>query len=1114
MSLIAGKVEDTSSARFRELVDRLRSRGLVSEQVIRSYLLAVSTFVLLRNADLEEAERQAIAEFDLSEYLPQLPHDLSWGTISCIDPLVLHSSLELKVWPALLTLQPSDLGSPLHRIPAAVDLKAIPEEVLVAARTSVAETWTNTAGRDLLASEFEQILRSWVEQTRFSGEFATPPALADLMVELAAPRVGDRVYDPCFGTGGLLVRAARRIVHDGMSLSSQDWNQLQSQSIFGIDIQPHLSLIATARLVLAGMSFPKLEAGNSLERNGIGDHGNEGFDCILANPPFGIRVNEATASRFRVRSTSGDVLFLQHILRSLRQGGRAVVAVPEGVLFRSGAEAKLREILLKECRVEAVLSLPPNSLAPYSSVKTSLLLFSRQSPRRTVSFVGQDVLATLLTGDGAPELRRELVKTIASRELEQPTLYANKLHEVGAEVDEMIVAFGGPTVEGTLATLTLHSIERLAQRNWELVVKDTGDAALDVFLERAVESRPDSRVCKLGELADVFRGIQYNKASFVESETASDVNGRIAFVRVHDVTRASRSRSDHTRLPEVRRPTAYLTEEAAHELEPHRRLQVGDVLISASGTVGNVAIVGEGIAGAVPAQSVFVIRITGNVQAPVLVRLLQSETYQSWLQGHSSGRTIRHLSIRALRELPLLVLDEVVQRTVARELAGGASDDRILQVLSRATGQSYWLTLIQNDPVLGLLERSMEANDLNAWGLLADWLGPSPSWEADATRDAEHDPFANWLLTWTQAARALRQAREIPHPMSRFAALQGWKSELIAASPSKLDPTGSSKSLQGRAARLGALGAMAALAPLLGVAGVAAAGVASLLAHRIDRSLPQGTSAAQRRAQRLTALLLTLADSEIKSLLERVQLDITAEPSIVPVGSDSEIEFRLKNIGPLAVGAVSVRTAPVHSEAELLFLDVGQELSWAMPLQPSEPGQLSIDVAWSATRLDDSRVSGHSEVSLSIVSRSSLTPVLRPLETSPYVTGNPIGAERPEMFFGRDEILARIRRSLRQEGPGTVLILEGVRRSGKTSILKQLVDVQPPHGWIPVYWSSQSGDGKQRVEGIPSGSLFYTIARECILAAHAKGVTFKVPKVGAVPPSCHGSTWRSLCTST
>src|SRR5262249_25451811 len=154
-------------------------------------------------------------------------------------------------------------------------LKSIPDEVLVVARNAVGETWMHAADRDVLASEFEQALQTWVERTRFSGEFTTPPSLADLMVELAAPRVGDRVYDPCFGTGGLLVRAARRIVHEGMSLSAQELDQLRSRSIFGIDTQPHLALIATARLVLAGMSFPKLETGDSLERNGVGDHGNE-----------------------------------------------------------------------------------------------------------------------------------------------------------------------------------------------------------------------------------------------------------------------------------------------------------------------------------------------------------------------------------------------------------------------------------------------------------------------------------------------------------------------------------------------------------------------------------------------------------------------------------------------------------------------------------------------------------------------------------------------------------------------------------------------------------------------------------------------------------------------
>src|SRR5437867_452016 len=186
-------------------------RGRFSaDEVLRYYIRGLAAFALLRNADIEEGERLAIAEFDGHDYLPQIPSEINWAAISSVGSDRLITFLKQTVWPALDALKPSGVGAMLRRIPSVFDLDRIPGEIAVSARDLVAQTWTHAAIRDVLASEFEETLRTWVEQTRFSGEFATPPALADLMVELVAPRVGARVYDPCFGTGGLLVRAARR----------------------------------------------------------------------------------------------------------------------------------------------------------------------------------------------------------------------------------------------------------------------------------------------------------------------------------------------------------------------------------------------------------------------------------------------------------------------------------------------------------------------------------------------------------------------------------------------------------------------------------------------------------------------------------------------------------------------------------------------------------------------------------------------------------------------------------------------------------------------------------------------------------------------------------------
>src|SRR5204863_15227 len=145
--------------------------------------------------------------------------------------------------------------------------------------------------------------------------------------------------------------------------------------VAGIEINDSAFLIGLTRMVLAGIDVPRLELGDSLDREALSSPSRQGFDVVLANPPIGTRTSRENwrYKHFAFPTNESAGLFIQHALSQLKPQGRAIVAVPDGFLFRSGPERELRRYLIEQGQVEAVIGLPPGAFAPYTSVKGSLL---------------------------------------------------------------------------------------------------------------------------------------------------------------------------------------------------------------------------------------------------------------------------------------------------------------------------------------------------------------------------------------------------------------------------------------------------------------------------------------------------------------------------------------------------------------------------------------------------------------------------------------------------------------------------------------------------------------------------------------------------------------------
>ncbi|MGW6289806.1 N-6 DNA methylase [Streptomyces sp. NPDC055107] len=190
------------------------------------------------------------------------------------------------------------------------------------------------------------------------GEFYTPRAVSRMMVELARPTAGMRVYDPCVGSGGMLIHA-KEYVDDHSGDSS-------GLLLAGQDVNGGSWAMATMNMLFHGVERFSLEAGDTLTdpRHRGGD-----FDLVLSNPPFSMDYSRAEVPDLKERMPYGeapekgksDLMFLQHMLHMVRgRGGSVYTVMPHGVLFRGGEEQRVRSGLLDARMVEAVIGLPPN----------------------------------------------------------------------------------------------------------------------------------------------------------------------------------------------------------------------------------------------------------------------------------------------------------------------------------------------------------------------------------------------------------------------------------------------------------------------------------------------------------------------------------------------------------------------------------------------------------------------------------------------------------------------------------------------------------------------------------------------------------------------------------
>lgn len=247
---------------------------------------------------------------------------------------------------------------------------------------------------DLLGAAYEYLIKYFADSAgKKGGEFYTPSQVVRLLVQIVKPKAGMAIYDPTIGSGGMLIQSAQYVEEQGqnarnLTLAGQD-NNGTVWSICKMNMILHNVLDAD---ILLGDTIedPQHTEGGLLKK----------YDRILANPPFSqnySKENIKLEARFRYgyapeTGKKGDLMFVQHMIACLKNNGKMACIIPHGVLFRGGAEKIIREGIVRDNNIEAIIALPP-SLFYGTGIPACVLVINKNKPdelRNKILFINAD----------------------------------------------------------------------------------------------------------------------------------------------------------------------------------------------------------------------------------------------------------------------------------------------------------------------------------------------------------------------------------------------------------------------------------------------------------------------------------------------------------------------------------------------------------------------------------------------------------------------------------------------------------------------------------------------------------------------------------------------------
>ncbi len=273
--------------------------------------------------------------------------------------------------------------------------------------------------QDNLGDLYEYLLNE-ISKSGKNGQFRTPRHIIQMICGLLNPQWTDSICDPSCGTGGFLLGAYLHIVsentsdkyaqtnEDGFRMGTTGdkisdprvWDKIKNNTFFGFDFDTTMVRIGLMNLMLHGIDNAQIDYKDTLSKSYTET---DRYTLILANPPFkgSIDRQDKNIDLLKTETFKTELLFIERIFHSLAKGGRAGVIIPDGVLFGSSTAHKaIRKLLLYQCQLEAVISMPSGVFKPYAGVSTGVLVFTKVTDKMPKKAHTKQVWFYNMTADG------------------------------------------------------------------------------------------------------------------------------------------------------------------------------------------------------------------------------------------------------------------------------------------------------------------------------------------------------------------------------------------------------------------------------------------------------------------------------------------------------------------------------------------------------------------------------------------------------------------------------------------------------------------------------------------------------------------------------------------
>lgn len=402
------------NSKIKSSIDRLWDKfwsGGISNPL--TAIEQISYLLFMKRLDQMDLKKKQDSEFTGEAYKSIFTGEnesARWSHFRHMEGGEMLTHIQTKVFPFLKTLNSENSAYSKH-MGNAVFIISKPSLVVEAINIideiyeEISRQEQNGQGfQDTQGDVYEHLLAEITSAGKL-GQFRTPRHIIQLICELVDPKLGDSICDPACGTGGFLLGAYQHILTAHTSKEHQttdengltrgllgdkltderQWKQLKEKTFYGYDMDDSMVRIGLMNLMMHGISVPNIEQKDTLSKKYDEDNY---FDVIMANPPFTGSIDKGDINEsLSLPTTKTELLFVNRIIKSLKIGGRAGVIVPDGVLFGSSNAHKMaRKMLLNECELQGVISLPGGVFKPYAGVSTAILIFVKGGETERVWF--------------------------------------------------------------------------------------------------------------------------------------------------------------------------------------------------------------------------------------------------------------------------------------------------------------------------------------------------------------------------------------------------------------------------------------------------------------------------------------------------------------------------------------------------------------------------------------------------------------------------------------------------------------------------------------------------------------------------------------------------------